>query len=72
MRLLPKNNLHAMEILWICMGILCLVVGINRTVNLGFGEAWPMFGFAAACALFYLWRRSLRKKDQDNDGKKMQ
>ncbi len=61
--------MHAMEILWICMGILCLVIGVNRNVVYGLDDAWPMYGFAALCGLFYLWRRSLRKKEESNSEK---
>lgn len=66
-----KGRKHPMEILWICFAVLCLFVGISRTINHGFDDAWPMYLFTALCVLFFCWRRSLRKKEED-DGKKMQ
>ncbi|MBO4772495.1 MAG: hypothetical protein J5595_08145 [Bacteroidales bacterium] len=69
---MKKSRKHPMEILWICTGIMCLTVAIIRNVRFGFDEAKAMYIFAALSALMYLWRRSLRKKEEKDDNNKKQ
>ena len=63
---------HPMEILWTCMGLMCLIIAIIRNVRYGFGEAQTMYIFSALSALMYLWRRHLRKKEEEKDVDKKQ
>ncbi len=51
---------------------MCFMVAIIRNVKFGFGEAQAMYFFSGASLLMYLWRRHLRKRDEENDGRKMQ
>ncbi len=69
---MKKQRKHPMEILWICMGIMCLIIAIIRNVRYGFGEAQAMYVFAALSALMFLWRRHLRKNEEEKDGKDKQ
>ena len=54
------------------MGIMCLIIAIIRNVRYGFGEAQAMYVFAALSALMFLWRRHLRKNEEEKDGKDKQ
>lgn len=66
---MKKNRKHPMEILWICMGLMCLIIAIIRNVRYGFGEAQAMYIFAILSALMFLWRRHLRKKEEQDENK---
>jgi len=63
-----NNRMQPREILWICMAAMCLIIGINRTLKYGFAESWEMYAFAAASFLFFIWRRHLRKKENESNG----
>lgn len=58
------------ELLWIAFCVVCLVVAIIRTVKYGFNEGVAMYCFSGVSLLMYLWRRSLRKSEEQDDGKK--
>ncbi|MCR5454316.1 MAG: hypothetical protein K6F33_04960 [Bacteroidales bacterium] len=60
-----KQRKHPMEILWICMTIMCMIIAIIRNVKFGFDEAKTMYIFSVLSALMYLWRRYLRKKEEE-------
>ena len=62
-----KQRKHPMEILWICMAAMCLIIAIIRNVNFGLDEAKAMYVFAALSALMFLWRRHLRKKEEEKE-----
>lgn len=63
---------HPMEILWICMFVICMLLALLVTFNTGFKEAAPMYGCSGVCVLMYLWRHTLRKNEENKDNKKMQ
>jgi len=54
----------AMEILWMCFFVLCLVFAVMITVKSGFSEASVMYICSGASLLMFSWRRALRKKDE--------
>ncbi|MBO7441029.1 MAG: hypothetical protein J6T96_10980 [Bacteroidales bacterium] len=64
-----KQKKHPMEILWICTGIMCFIVAIIRNVKFGFDEAKAMYVFTVIAALMFLWRRHLRKNEEEKDKK---
>lgn len=72
-KLKNKHKRHPMEILWMCFALLCLLAAINVHVHKGIGDAASMYGCTVLAIMMYLWRRSLRKKEENNPGgQKMQ
>jgi 4-hydroxybenzoate polyprenyltransferase len=69
---MKKQRKHPMEILWICMALMCMIIAIIRTVKFGIDEAKAMYVFSILSALMYLWRRHLRKKEEEKDDTKKQ
>lgn len=67
-----KRRKHPMEILWICMSVMCLIIAIIRHVKFGFDEATAMYVFSVISVLMYLWRRHLRQKEENDDADKQQ
>jgi 4-hydroxybenzoate polyprenyltransferase len=61
-----------MEILWICMAAMCFIIAIIRNVRYGFDEGKAMYIFSVLAVLMYLWRRHLRKKEEERDDTKKQ
>ncbi|MBO4373142.1 MAG: hypothetical protein J5826_09440 [Bacteroidales bacterium] len=54
-----------MEVLWVCMAVMCLIIAILRTISISFNEGIVMYAGSAVCVLMFLWRRSLRKRDEN-------
>ncbi len=52
------NNI--LEIIWFVMGGFMLFIGINETVDSGFGDSWYYLLFAVLSLLMYLRRRKIR------------
>jgi hypothetical protein len=48
---------------------MCFIVAIIRNVKFGFDEAKAMYVFTVIAALMFLWRRHLRKKEEEKDKK---
>ncbi|MBR3713158.1 MAG: hypothetical protein IKM98_08165 [Bacteroidales bacterium] len=69
---MKKQRKHPMEILWICMSAMCLIIAIIRNVKFGFDEAKAMYVFSVISALMFLWRRHLRRKEEQEDNDKKQ
>lgn len=62
-----------MEILWICFALVCLLMAINVNIHSGFRDAATMYGCMVLSFMMYLWRRSIRRKEEEGEnGKKMQ
>ncbi|MBO7598815.1 MAG: hypothetical protein J6T70_17395 [Bacteroidales bacterium] len=61
----PKMKKSPMEVLWICMAVMCLIIAIIRTISISFNEGIVMYTGSALCVLMFLWRRSLRKRDEN-------
>lgn len=61
----PKMKKSPMEVLWICMAVMCLILAIIRTISISFNEGIVMYIGSALCVLMFLWRRSLRKRDEN-------
>ncbi len=53
-----------MEVLWVCMAVMCLIIAIIRTINFGFNEGVVMYSASAVCVLMFLWRRSIRRNEE--------
>lgn len=64
---MEKKRKHPMEILWICMAIFCLAYAILRNIKFGFEEAKMMYLFSALSVIMLLWRRHLRKKEEEKN-----
>lgn len=60
-----KEKRGAMEILWLCFAVLCLVIAIASTVKNGLQNAAPMFVCSGVCFMMFSWRQHLRKKQKD-------
>ncbi|MEX0987892.1 MAG: hypothetical protein WD052_10480 [Bacteroidales bacterium] len=51
---------NILEIIWFVIGGLFLFIGIDKTIESGFGESWHYLLFAILSLLMYLRRRSIR------------
>ena len=60
----PKVKKNPMEVLWVCMAVMCLIIAIIRTINFRFDEGIVMYAASAACVLMFLWRRSIRRNEE--------
>ena len=54
-----------MEVLWICMAAVCLIIAVLRTIQLGFDEGIVMYIASAVSVCMFMWRRALRKRDEN-------
>ena len=54
------------------MSAMCLIIAIIRNVKFGFDEAKAMYVFSVISALMFLWRRHLRRKEEQEDNDKKQ
>ncbi len=53
-----------LEIIWFVMGGLLLFIGIDVTIDTGFGESWYYFLFALLSLFMYQRRRKMRLSDK--------
>lgn len=60
-----KQKRHPMEVLWLCMAVMCLIIAVIRTVKLSFEEGTVMYIGSALCVLMFLWRRNIRKNEEN-------
>ncbi|MBQ5452996.1 MAG: hypothetical protein IIU03_04460 [Bacteroidales bacterium] len=61
-----KEKRGAMEILWLCMGVLCLIIAIASSVENGLKNAGTMFVCSGVCFMMFSWRQHLRKNRKDD------
>ncbi len=54
----------AFEILYFVMGGLLLFIGVDVTVESGFGDSWYYFALGLLSLLMYLRRRKMRLSDK--------
>jgi hypothetical protein len=59
-----KKPIHFLEIVWILVGIACLVFGIQKAIDNGIGNSYTFFILAAVAFSMYALRRHLRKNDK--------
>ena len=60
-----KQKRNPMEVLWLCMAVMCLIIAVIRTVKISLEEGTAMYIGSALCVLMFLWRRSLRKNEEN-------
>ncbi|MBO4243719.1 MAG: hypothetical protein J5882_01515 [Bacteroidales bacterium] len=60
-----KERKNPMEVLWICMAAVCLIIAVLRTIQLGFDEGIVMYIASAVSVCMFMWRRALRKRDEN-------
>lgn len=61
-----QQRKNPMEVLWVCMAVICLVVAVLRTISFGFNDGMVMYIASVVCVLMFLWRRALRKNEEKN------
>lgn len=61
-----RNKRNPMEYVWMGSAVLCLIIAVLRTIEIGFSEGLPMFLMTALCVVMYMWRKSLRKKEENH------
>jgi hypothetical protein len=49
-----------LEIIWFVMGGLLIFIGVDITIDSGFGESWYYLIFAVLSLLMYFRRRKMR------------
>ncbi|MCI0522633.1 MAG: hypothetical protein L0Y37_03160 [Bacteroidales bacterium] len=57
-----KKALLGIEIIWITLGILCLVITVREMITNGFGKAW-IFLIMSAAAFTLAWIRDRQRKN---------
>jgi hypothetical protein len=57
-----KKALLAIEIIWIILGILCLVITVREMIINGFGRAW-IFLVMSVAAFTLAWIRDRQRKN---------
>ncbi len=60
-----KQKRNPMEVLWLCMAVMCLIIAVIRTVKFCFEEGTAMYIGSALCVLMFLWRRNIRKNEEN-------
>jgi len=50
------------EYIWLSTGILCFVMGINRTIHQGIVESYVFFILALVAIAMFYFRKKLREK----------
>ena len=60
-----KQKRNPMEVLWLCMAVMCLIIAVIRTVKISLEEGTAMYIGSALCVLMFLWRRNLRKNEEN-------
>ena len=59
---LIKNKMaRALEILWFCIGVFTLGLGVNRSATFSFKENYQLFIISIIAFSLFLLRRKLRK-----------
>ncbi len=56
-----------MEIVWLIVAGVSLGFFVHAMINVGWHKAYVFLIFVGLSLLMYLWRRSLRKSEQEND-----
>jgi uncharacterized membrane protein len=56
-----KKTLLAIEVIWIILGLLCLVIAIREMITNGFSRAW-LFLIMSGAALTLAWIRDRQRK----------
>ncbi len=64
---MAKKKLFLMEHIWLFIAGLTFVFFVYNTVKQGFSESYIMLIFSALSILMFLWRRALRKKDEEKN-----
>ncbi len=62
-----KTKVSLMEIVWLVVAGLSLGFFIDAMVRTGWHKASMFLVFAGISILMYLWRRSLRRSEQDGE-----
>ncbi len=63
-----KEKWHPMEYVWIVAFVLTFLMFLLRTINYGFRDGGStMLIFSAMSLVMYLWRRQLRKNENNNN-----
>jgi len=51
---------YILEIVWFVLGGFVLFLGVEQTIDKGFGQSWQYFALAIMALLMYYYRRSRR------------
>ena len=58
-----KKPIHFLEIVWVLVGVLCLIFGILKAIDENLNNSITFFILAAVSFSMYALRRHLRRKD---------
>lgn len=64
---MSKNKIILMEYVWATLAIVTLILFIYETFKTSFAHSYIMLILSAVSALMYLWRKSLRKKEEKEE-----
>lgn len=60
----PKTS-FIIEIIWLIIGIFCLLFGIKKTAQIGFSESYVIYLLALLAFIMYSIRHYLRKSQKN-------
>jgi len=55
---------YILEIVWFVLGGFVLFLGVEQTIDNGFGQSWQYFALAILALLMYYYRRSRRLNEK--------
>lgn len=64
MLVMNSRTSYILEILWLLIGVGCLVLGINRTCKVGFNNSYMLFILSLVAFIMYSLRRYARKSQE--------
>ncbi len=62
-----KKKPVLMEHIWLVISVMCLVFFVYNVIKIGFTESYILLIFSVISILMYLWRKALRKKDEQEN-----
>lgn len=67
MRFTFFSGINGMELIWAVLTIVSLLLGIYGTFMDGIAQSYPLFIISAISGMMYMIRKTMRKKEQEND-----
>ncbi|MBN2664105.1 MAG: hypothetical protein JXR68_10690 [Bacteroidales bacterium] len=64
---MAKKKIILMEHIWLVLSILTVTLFIYSTIVQGFKDSYILLIFSGISALMFLWRRNLRKNEDNSN-----
>lgn len=63
---MAKKKVYLMEHVWMIVALASFVLFVVNTVKVGFSESYLLLIFTAVSLLMSFWRKSIRKKEEED------